>query len=417
MNMATQQPKDSGLVWPDKDFTRTPYGVFTDEDIFEREQELIFRGPTWHYLGLECEVKNPGDYLACYVGNTPVVLSRAKDDKLHAFVNRCTHRGGPIVRDLRGNTSDHKCIYHNWSFSSAGELRGVPFQRGVNGRPGYPDDFKKEDYNPLKLRVETHAGLVFGTFSQSVKSLTEYLGPAIRERLSAICHKPLKVVGYQRHPVRANWKLFGENTRDGYHGPLLHSLTAYGIFETSQRGSIESDAQGMHSLISAYITPQKELNGVPPPKRDFELEDKEIFSVYPELPNGLANSVISIFPSTLFTIVNTMSVRQIRPKSAGKFELVYTYFAFEDDDEVALARRRKQANNWGPSGYIAVEDTEILEQIQLRLVNKSDMSLLKMGGTSMEDENQLISESAVRKYWRAYCNMMNIPAGDQSAAV
>ena len=91
-----------GLTWPTEDFSRVPYGIFTSQDVFEREQELIFRGRVWCYLALEAEVAEPGDYKTSFVGDTPVVVCRSTDGRLNAFVNRCAHRGTLLVRDLAG---------------------------------------------------------------------------------------------------------------------------------------------------------------------------------------------------------------------------------------------------------------------------------------------------------------------------
>ena len=56
-----------------------PFSVHVDPQLFEQEQERIFHGRTWNYLGLEAEVPNPGDFVSTYVGLTPVVLNRGKD--------------------------------------------------------------------------------------------------------------------------------------------------------------------------------------------------------------------------------------------------------------------------------------------------------------------------------------------------
>ena len=46
--------------WPKSDFSRVPYAVFKEQDIYDFEQERIFRGPVWCYLALEAEIPNPG---------------------------------------------------------------------------------------------------------------------------------------------------------------------------------------------------------------------------------------------------------------------------------------------------------------------------------------------------------------------
>ena len=101
------------LAWPREDLSRVPYPVFMDPTYFEREQECIFRGPLWCYLALEVEIPNPGDYRTTYVGDTQVVVVRAEDNSIHAFLNRCAHRGTQLVRELAGNTKDFTCVYHH----------------------------------------------------------------------------------------------------------------------------------------------------------------------------------------------------------------------------------------------------------------------------------------------------------------
>ena len=41
-----------GQAWPQEGLTRVPYWVFQTEAAYKSEQELIFHGPSWHYLAL-----------------------------------------------------------------------------------------------------------------------------------------------------------------------------------------------------------------------------------------------------------------------------------------------------------------------------------------------------------------------------
>ena len=41
------------FTWPDDDISRVPYQVYTDVDIYAREQTQIFQGPN-----VSCYVKN-----------------------------------------------------------------------------------------------------------------------------------------------------------------------------------------------------------------------------------------------------------------------------------------------------------------------------------------------------------------------
>jgi anthranilate 1,2-dioxygenase large subunit len=81
--------------------TAIDYAVYHSPAVFNVEQETIFRGETWCYLGLEAELTNSGDFRSTFVGNTPVVVVRAADETIHAWVNRCAHKGATVCRSLR----------------------------------------------------------------------------------------------------------------------------------------------------------------------------------------------------------------------------------------------------------------------------------------------------------------------------
>ena len=66
----------TGLIWPTEGQVKVPYQIFFDAEIYEQEQEKIFRGPTWSYVGLEAEVPKPGDFRTTFMGDTPVVVAR-----------------------------------------------------------------------------------------------------------------------------------------------------------------------------------------------------------------------------------------------------------------------------------------------------------------------------------------------------
>ncbi len=74
--------------WSQNGVTRIPYQVFADPDVYAQEQERLFRGPVWNYVGLDAEVPHPGDFKTTFIGDTPIVVSRDREGELHAFVNR-----------------------------------------------------------------------------------------------------------------------------------------------------------------------------------------------------------------------------------------------------------------------------------------------------------------------------------------
>src|SRR5689334_3096975 len=73
---ATNAAAPVGFQWPEGGVTRVPFQVFSDPAIYALEQEKIFRGPVWHYLCLETEVRRPGDIKTTWLGDTPIIVTR-----------------------------------------------------------------------------------------------------------------------------------------------------------------------------------------------------------------------------------------------------------------------------------------------------------------------------------------------------
>ena len=128
-----------------------------------------------------------------------------------------------------------------------------------------------------------------------------------------------------------------------------------------------------------------------------------------EFAEQTSNNIHSLFPSTVIQqIHNTLAVRQVLPKSAGEFELVFHFFGYANDDPALRALRLKQANLAGPAGYISMEDTEATELIQRAITSCSsgDSSFMAMGDEALDRGTSLITEHLIRSFWKGYREMM-----------
>ena len=103
--MPTTTATEVSLRWPEQGVSRVPYQVFTDPDLYACEQERIFRGDSWHWIGLEVEIPNPGDFKTQRLGDTPVIMVRDMEGAVKVFVNRCAHRGAVLCVEQRGQTT------------------------------------------------------------------------------------------------------------------------------------------------------------------------------------------------------------------------------------------------------------------------------------------------------------------------
>ncbi|MGE0746043.1 MAG: Rieske 2Fe-2S domain-containing protein [Rhodospirillales bacterium] len=412
-------------VWPADDFSRVPYGLYHDADVYRQEHDRIFRGPTWCVLALEAELPKPGDFLVSHVGDIPVVVNRTAAGAIAAFVNRCAHRGAEIVRVPRGNAPDHTCIYHAWCYSQTGELLGVPFQRGANGKGGMPAGFDRKKHGLTTLRIAVWKGIVFGSFSPDAEPIEDYLGPLLVDHLGELFDKPVRIIGYQRQRVAANWKLYLENVRDGYHGSLLHEFNrTFGLSRLTQVAHSYMDVEHRHSVLFQFAGSDDTgaARGAYAQERVHQgnyltLEDNDIVTFVPENPRGITTRIISVFPSAVFNqISNCLAMRRVRPIGPGEFEVVFTLFGYEDDDETMTAHRVNQCNMVGPSGLISMEDGEALELIQRSTAPDQDNAgVVEMGGTGpIVDLDTRVCENTIRGFWAYYSRLMgNAPAGAQ----
>ena len=387
---------------------QVPYSVFYDEDLYRAEQEQLFRGPLWHYVGLATEVAEPCDFKSTFIGDTPVVLTRGRDGTLHCWVNRCAHRGALVCREPRGNTAAHRCVYHQWAYDVAGNLRGVAFQDGVGGIGGAPQDFDRTKHGLKSLKVATFGDLVFASFDSDVEPIESYLGSAMCEALSGIFTRPLKILGHSRQFVAANWKLYAENVRDPYHASLLHLFHAtFGLYRSSQPGHIHMDAKRRHCVLESW--PQDEAKEAAAMEKEnlrsyqakYALADPSLLAGKPEF-RGL--QILSVFPGLVVQqIGNTLAARQLLPKGVGQFELVVTQFGYADDDAEMEAIRLKQSNLIGPAGFISMEDGHATEIVQRAITDRTDeSSVIVMGGYDAADQDNLVNESAIRGFWQYY---------------
>ena len=54
-DMMTRTEKQM-IEWPDDGVSRIPYQIYTDAENYETEQQRIFRGPIWSFVGTEQEL-------------------------------------------------------------------------------------------------------------------------------------------------------------------------------------------------------------------------------------------------------------------------------------------------------------------------------------------------------------------------
>lgn len=188
-----------------------PQGLYTDSRAFDFDQEAIF-GQSWLMAALECELPDPGNYLAIKVGGAPVLLVRDKANEVRAFHNTCRHRGSILCQDGHGSAPKLVCPYHRWTYDLDGSLFAA-------GR--MDENFDKTEHGLTPIALRRVAGALFICLSDDPPAFDDF-GAKFAAYAGPLDFSQLKLAATDLLVEQANWKLVMENARECYHCPTGH---------------------------------------------------------------------------------------------------------------------------------------------------------------------------------------------------
>ena len=200
-----------------------PARYYTDPAVHEREKTAIF-ACTWHYIGHESHVRNPGDYLTLQIADESVFVMRGEDGVLRGFFNVCRHRAHRLLTGS-GNVGTIVCPYHAWSYHCDGRLRHARFADRMQ-------DFNPEEFRLPPVRVESLCGLLFVNLDANAQPLAEVAGGLAEDlalhvpRLDAL--EPMESFAFDAGggTWKANWKVVVDNYVECYHCAKAHPALA-----------------------------------------------------------------------------------------------------------------------------------------------------------------------------------------------
>ncbi len=198
---------------------RLPVAAYTDQDWFDREQELIF-SRSWHYAGLMEDVSEPGQYISVQAGLKNIFIVMGRDRRLRAFHNICRHRGTQLIRAVGKAQKALTCPYHDWTYDLEGNLISVPEE---------DREFDNIDKSCLGLKpaaVDIWKSMLFVHPDPQAGSIMDWFGP-VDDMVGP--HVPEELPEYDEarveYEIKANWKIVVDNYIDVYHLSHLHSDT------------------------------------------------------------------------------------------------------------------------------------------------------------------------------------------------
>jgi phenylpropionate dioxygenase-like ring-hydroxylating dioxygenase large terminal subunit len=363
--------------------------VYWDQQVFELERERIFE-KVWIFACHESEVAKPGDFIRLNLLGSQLLVNRDREGRVRAFYNVCRHRGSLVVSEESGHCSAFRCPYHFWTYTLEGELTGVPGEEAYDGT-----GFRKENFPLVELGCDSVLGLVFVNMGEKPGSLEEWLGEGVIDVLSKpLANADFEVFSTGTMPVKANWKVFAENARDGYHVPFVHPF-----FRSASPPGEYTLLDNSHAVQQLGMDP----NGIEP-----ELWEKLRQVPLPGVEVG-EGYIVNIFPDTNITLrSNVVSIDSQRHDNPNDSIIDNRTLGLVGDTDEIRALRKLSQETWFQNP-VELEDHPIFEGQQLGVSSRGvRYSIIARGQPTTTgtrgDDNRL------RHFWVQWRELMGVDA-------
>jgi choline monooxygenase len=323
-----------------------PARFYLDDDVHTAEKERIF-GRTWQLVARLDDLARPGDFVPATIVDEPIVITHGTDGELRGFYNVCRHRAGQVAL-AKGNRKSLQCRYHGWTYGLDGNLRACPEMDST-------EDFRKEDFGLLPVRVDRWGPFVFANLDPDAPPLREMMGAIPAEVARAgydVEH--MRLIERREYLIECNWKVYVDNYLEGYHLPIAHPQ----LFK-----ELDYDAYRVETFryYSKQHAPIRELKPGEEVGRDRR---------YMRTPDGEGDALYYwLFPNTMFNIYqDNMSSNVILPMGVDRTLTVFEWF-FAEPGSASGWESVQQSIAF--SDEIQQEDIVLCEQVQRGLRSRA----------------------------------------------
>jgi phenylpropionate dioxygenase-like ring-hydroxylating dioxygenase large terminal subunit len=338
-----------------------PAARYGDVEFFELERQEVF-GRSWLLVAHGDELPAAGDFRLVDHLAKPIVLLRADDGGVNAFVNTCKHRGAALVTEASGHAGRRlTCPYHSWVYGLDGALLGYPDTHN------FPP-LDKECLGLTPVRCETWGPLVFVNLDDGAPPLSEYLAQ-VGDDLSELGELAgrLHLVERTAFDVDVNWKLPVDANIETYHVNTVHRDSAAKVLDQASTG-IQLLGNG-HSRMLITMRDGQSMGDLLPFPSLFEgvgdLPNAGTFSyhVFPNL------SIVFSGLGFMFFITNWPT----GPNSSSYHVHFCSSLPSDDDDQAQLNLQFAAINR-----SVLLEDLSVLPGMQ-RSVDTGSLDVVRLG--------------------------------------
>ncbi len=289
-------------------------------------------------VGLSGDVASPGSYLEVDVAGTSVLVVRGAAGELRAFLNRCRHRGAPLVCGRGDTGAAFVCPYHGWVYGLDGGLRAC----------SRPAAFAGIDFAALGLQsvgVAEEHGIIFVRLASEGDDGAGLVGAAADLRSFELA--TLVPFAHESRERRINWKLVVDTFLEGYHVPHLHRRSLAPYFAG---GLALFDAFGDGGRLAVARASLADLDGIVPAERRVVPHTTLLYLLFP--------GTVLIHQQDHVELVRATPIAGHSDRARVDLAL-YTRGAMRDPSE-----QRRWQRNWEILRTVTEEDFELAERMQ-----------------------------------------------------
>ena len=258
---------------------KNPTSLYVCKDRAAVEWKSFFENHA-QIIGISGDLPEPGSFMTMNDLGIPILATRDKKAKFHAFVNACRHRGAVLTEEERGKQHRFSCPFHAWTYNSSGDLLGIR-------EPRLFGEVDKSCHGLVELPSEEKYGLLaIHPQLDSVVDIDSLLGAELSEELSSWQMDKGSFLGTTPLDVPINWKIAVDTFGENYHFHSLHKNHLDSLFYGDATTYHEFGRNHRLVLASRYLDVLRDL-----PQECWNTSDAGIALYY-------------LFPNTLIAMFN-----------------------------------------------------------------------------------------------------------------
>jgi phenylpropionate dioxygenase-like ring-hydroxylating dioxygenase large terminal subunit len=236
---------------------------YTDPQVWQREQATLFAH--WPVVAAHSSELAVGSAMPFDALGVPIVLTRAGDGRVRAFLNACRHRGMALLSTPADEPAKAKacralvCPYHAWTYELDGRLRHRLHADAFDG-------IDAATLNLVELPCDEVAGLVFVKRTPGPSFSAAAFLQGLDAHLGWLGLAGMTVFRKVDHVYAANWKLTADAFLEGYHIRVLHRETIAPFFADA---FIVNLAAGPH--MDSLVARRAAFEAFNPPQNRWDL--------------------------------------------------------------------------------------------------------------------------------------------------